>query len=40
MKSGRTKASGTFTFTVTGITLSGYAYVPTSNKETSDGASR
>jgi PKD repeat protein len=40
MKSARTKAGGSFTFTVTGITLSGYIYVPTSNKETSDSAAR
>ena len=40
MKSGRSKSGTTFTFTVTGITLSGYTYVPTSNKETSDSASR
>lgn len=32
----RTKNRGTFTFTVTGITLSGYAYAPTRNVETSD----
>jgi PKD repeat protein len=32
----RTKNRGTFTFTVTGITLSGYAYAPTRNAETSD----
>jgi PKD repeat protein len=40
MKSGRTKAGGSFTFTVTGISLSGYTYDPSSNKETSDSASR
>jgi PKD repeat protein len=31
-KSPRTKASGTFTFEVTGITLSGYTYAPAGNK--------
>ncbi len=40
VKSTRTKASGTFTFTVTAVTLSGYTYVASSNKETSDSASR
>lgn len=31
-----TKSRGTFTFTVTGITVSGYSYDQTQNKETSD----
>jgi PKD repeat protein len=31
----RTKTRGTFTFTVTGITLSGYTYAPTRNVKTS-----
>ena len=34
--SARTRTRGTFTFTVTGITLSGYTYAPTRNVETSD----
>ena len=34
--SARTKNRGTFTFTVTGITLSGHTYSPTRNFETSD----
>jgi PKD repeat protein len=34
--SARTKNRGTFTFTVTGITLSGYTYSATRNVETSD----
>lgn len=34
--SSRTKTRGTFTFTVTGITISGYTYSPTRNVETSD----
>lgn len=38
--SSRTKASGTFTFTVTGVSLGGYQYVPTANTETSDSATR
>jgi PKD repeat protein len=33
--SARTKTRGTFTFTVTGITLSGYTYAPTRNVRTS-----
>ena len=32
----RTKNRGTFTFTVTGITISGSTYSPTNNVETSD----
>lgn len=36
LTSARTKNRGTFTFTVTGIALSGYNYAPTSNVETSD----
>jgi PKD repeat protein len=35
-----TKASGTFVFTVTGITLSGYSYLVGSNVETSDSITR
>jgi hypothetical protein len=38
-KSARTKAIGTFAFTVTGVTLSGYQYAPQSNVETGDSAS-
>jgi hypothetical protein len=34
--SARTKNRGTFTFTITGITLSGYTYAPTRNVETGD----
>ncbi|MCB1274996.1 MAG: PKD domain-containing protein [Prosthecobacter sp.] len=37
--SGRTKNRGTFTFTVTGITLSGYTYAPQQNVETVDSIS-
>ena len=33
--SARTKTRGTFTFTVTGLTLSGYTYAPTRNVKTS-----
>ena len=33
--SARTKTRGTFTFTVTGITISGYTYAPTRNVKTS-----
>ncbi|MFM2168234.1 MAG: Alpha-amylase/pullulanase, partial [Verrucomicrobiota bacterium] len=33
--SSRTRSRGTFTFTVTGITLSGYTYAPTRNVRTS-----
>jgi PKD repeat protein len=40
LKSARTKASGTFTFSVTGVTLSGYQYAPASNTEVSDSATR
>ncbi|MBE2286070.1 MAG: PKD domain-containing protein [Prosthecobacter sp.] len=36
LASTRTKSRGTFTFTVTGISLSGYMYTPTRNVETSD----
>jgi len=39
-KSARTKASGTFTLTVTGVALSGYQYTPQSNVETGDSATR
>lgn len=35
-----TTKSGTFTFTVTGIGVAGYTYVPTENKETSDSITR
>ena len=31
MNSSRTKSSGTFTFTVTGVSLSGYTYLPSNN---------
>jgi PKD repeat protein len=40
LKSARTKASGSFTFAVTGITLPGYVYEPARNQETQDSASR
>jgi PKD repeat protein len=40
IKSPRTKSTGTFTFTVSGITLAGYQYTPSSNKDTSDSATR
>jgi PKD repeat protein len=40
IKSGRTKASGAFTFTISRISLSGYTYEPTRNRENSDSASR
>jgi hypothetical protein len=40
MKSPRTKSNGTFTFTVTGITLSGYQYTPANNNETTDSVTR
>jgi PKD repeat protein len=36
----KTKAGGTFVFTVTGISLSGYGYQPGSNIETSDSITR
>lgn len=36
LTSPRTRSTGTFTFTVTGITLSGFTYAPTRNTETSD----
>ncbi|MFO1485586.1 MAG: PKD domain-containing protein [Verrucomicrobiaceae bacterium] len=39
LTSARTKNRGTFTFTVTGITLSGYSYAPSRNVETSDSIS-
>jgi len=35
MNSSRTKASGPFTFTVTGVSLSGYTYAPANNAVTS-----
>lgn len=35
-----TRAAGTFSFTVTGITLAGYQYQPSLNTETSDSISR
>lgn len=38
--SASTKKSGTFTFTVTGITLAGYSYDSATNKETSDSITR
>ena len=34
--SARTKSTGTFIFTTTGITISGYPYIPANNTETSD----
>lgn len=40
MKSGRSKAAGPFIFTVSGIALAGYQYVPADNRETSDSAAR
>lgn len=40
LKSQRSKGSGTFTFTVTGISLAGYQYNPAANTETSDSATR
>jgi PKD repeat protein len=39
LTSARTKSRGTFTFTVTGITLSGYTYAPANNVETTDSVS-
>ena len=36
----RNSGSGVFTFTVTGIALSGYTYDPNRNVETSDSISR
>ena len=35
-----TKSRGTFTFTVTGVTLPGYSYQPSSNVETADSITR
>jgi hypothetical protein len=35
INSPRTKSSGPFTFSVTGVSLSGYTYVPTNNSVTS-----
>jgi PKD repeat protein len=40
IKSPRTQQSGSFIFTVTGVSLSGYQYVPSNNTETSDSATR
>jgi PKD repeat protein len=40
LASPNTKASGTFTFTVTGVSLSGYSYNSTLNTETRDAISR
>ncbi|MES2957862.1 MAG: PKD domain-containing protein [Pseudomonadota bacterium] len=40
LNSPTTKANGTFTFTVTGITLSGHSYQPGLNTETQDSISR
>jgi PKD repeat protein len=40
LNSAQTRNSGTFTFTVTGITLSGYSYTPAANGETSDSITR
>ncbi|RFC49292.1 MAG: PKD repeat-containing protein [Verrucomicrobia bacterium] len=39
LTSPRTRNTGRFTFTVTGITLSGFTYAPTRNTETSDSIS-
>lgn len=39
LTSSRTKSTGTFIFTVTGITISGYPYSPANNNETSDSIS-
>ena len=39
LTSARTRSRGTFTFTVTGITLSGSTYAPANNTETSDSIS-
>jgi PKD repeat protein len=36
----QTRASGTFVFTVTGVTLAGYSYTPAANAESSDSISR
>ncbi|HPO20029.1 MAG TPA: hypothetical protein PLO07_12635 [Rubrivivax sp.] len=36
----RTKKSGTFVFTVTGISLNGYTYQPSLNAESSDSITR
>lgn len=40
MKTQRTRAQGSFTFTVTAISLAGYQYVPASNKESTATVSR
>jgi hypothetical protein len=40
IKSSRTQQSGSFIFTVTGVSLNGYQYVPSNNTETSDSATR
>ena len=40
ISSSRTKSSGTFTYTVTGVSLTGYTYAPANNTETSDSATR
>ena len=40
MKTQRTRASGSFTFTVANISLAGYQYVPASNKESTATVSR
>jgi PKD repeat protein len=39
-RSGTSRSSGSFTFTVTGVTLGGYEYQPALNAETSDSISR
>lgn len=40
LSSPKTRASGTFTFTVTGLTKSGWSYDPSANLETSDSITR
>jgi PKD repeat protein len=40
LESPRTRSRGTFVFTVTGVSLSGYSYQPTLNAETSDSITR
>jgi hypothetical protein len=40
MSSPNSKSSGTFVFTVTGVTLAGFSYQPATNVETSDSITR
>jgi hypothetical protein len=40
LPSPKSKSSGTFVFTVTGISLAGYAYQPSNNVETQDAVTR